>query len=165
MFQQQQWFHAELFLGVISLIGASSSPLSSGHLPRNLFQCSILKLSLLKHSRGSRIYLKSPLAFCLTFWLPHFQRCLHFLSASSETNWFCVPQSAARQGNRLHMNVYETRGQPARVSTTKASGAEPKRGFRPPQHCPTLAQVVSRKVQAAVPEQGMVRPHHTGLTD
>lgn len=71
-----------------------------------------------------------------------------------------LSQSASRQGNRLHMNVYETRGQPARVSTTKASGAEPKRGFRPPQHCPTLAQVVSRKVQAAVPEQGMVRPRH-----
>ncbi|KAA8585751.1 hypothetical protein FQN60_004445, partial [Etheostoma spectabile] len=65
-------------------------------------------------------------------------------------------ESAARQGNRLHMNVYETRGQPARVPTTKASGTEPKRGFRPPQPCPTLAQVVSRKVQAAVPEQGMV---------
>lgn len=66
-------------------------------------------------------------------------------------------QSAARQGNRLHMNVYETRGQPARVPITKMSGTEPKRGFRPPQHCPALAQVVSRKVQAAVPEQGMVR--------
>lgn len=69
-----------------------------------------------------------------------------------------ISQSAARQGNRLHMNVYETRGQPARVSTaTKTGGAEPKRGFRPPQHCPALAQVVSRKVQAAVPEQGVVR--------
>uniref|UniRef100_A0A3Q0SRA1 NBR1 autophagy cargo receptor b n=1 Tax=Amphilophus citrinellus TaxID=61819 RepID=A0A3Q0SRA1_AMPCI len=65
-------------------------------------------------------------------------------------------ESAARQGNRLHMNVYETRGQLAKVATTKASGTEPKRGFRPPQHCPSLAQVVSRKVQAAVPEQGMV---------
>ncbi|XP_061557531.1 next to BRCA1 gene 1 protein isoform X2 [Phycodurus eques] len=63
-------------------------------------------------------------------------------------------KSAARQGNRLHMNVYETRGQPARLATGKA-GAEPKRGFRPPQHCPTLAQVVSRKIQAAVPEQTM----------
>lgn len=61
------------------------------------------------------------------------------------------------------MNVYETRGQPARVPTTKAGGAEPKRGFRPPQHCPALAQVVSRKVQAAVPEQGMVRPQHTAF--
>lgn len=55
------------------------------------------------------------------------------------------------------MNVYETRGQPARVPTNKSSATEPKRGFRPPQHCPALAQVVSRKVQAAVPEQGMVR--------
>ncbi|XP_014059364.2 next to BRCA1 gene 1 protein isoform X1 [Salmo salar] len=64
-------------------------------------------------------------------------------------------KSASRQGNRLHMNVYETRGQPTRVPA-KASGGEPKRGFRPPQHCPTLAQVVSRKVQAAVPEQSMV---------
>uniref|UniRef100_A0A665TXT6 Next to BRCA1 gene 1 protein-like n=1 Tax=Echeneis naucrates TaxID=173247 RepID=A0A665TXT6_ECHNA len=65
-------------------------------------------------------------------------------------------ESAARQGNRLQMNVYETRGQLTRVPTNKASGAEPKRGFRPPQHCPALTQVVSRKVQAAVPEQGMV---------
>lgn len=74
-----------------------------------------------------------------------------------------VSQSAARQGNRLHMNVYETRGQPVRVLTAKASGTEPKRGFRPPQHCPALAQVVSRKVQAAVPEQGMVRLQHTAV--
>lgn len=75
----------------------------------------------------------------------------------------CIPisQSAARQGNRLLMNVYETRGQTARVPTTKTSGTEPKRGFRPPQHCPALAQVVSRKVQAAVPEQGMVRAQHS----
>lgn len=62
------------------------------------------------------------------------------------------------------MNVYETRGQPARVPTTKTSGTEPKRGFRPPQHCPALAQVVSRKVQAAVPEQGMVRNESAQLS-
>ncbi|KAM9843713.1 next to BRCA1 gene 1 protein [Aulostomus maculatus] len=78
------------------------------------------------------------------------------VSINSQVEYEEALKSAARQGNRLHMNVYETRGQPARVSTTKASGAEPKRGFRPPQHCPALAQVVSRKVQAAVPEQGMV---------
>ncbi|XP_040927713.1 next to BRCA1 gene 1 protein isoform X2 [Betta splendens] len=78
------------------------------------------------------------------------------VSINSQVEYEEALKSASRQGNRLHMNVYETRGQPARVSTTKASGAEPKRGFRPPQHCPTLAQVVSRKVQAAVPEQGMV---------
>ncbi|XP_028267811.1 next to BRCA1 gene 1 protein isoform X2 [Parambassis ranga] len=78
------------------------------------------------------------------------------VSINSQVEYEEALKSAARQGNRLHMNVYETRGQPTRVSTTKASGAEPKRGFRPPQHCPALAQVVSRKVQAAVPEQGMV---------
>ncbi|XP_044187113.1 next to BRCA1 gene 1 protein isoform X2 [Thunnus albacares] len=78
------------------------------------------------------------------------------VSINSQVEYEEALKSAARQGNRLHMNVYETRGQPARISTTKASGAEPKRGFRPPQHCPALAQVVSRKVQAAVPEQGMV---------
>ncbi|XP_031733805.1 next to BRCA1 gene 1 protein isoform X1 [Anarrhichthys ocellatus] len=78
------------------------------------------------------------------------------VSINSQVDYEEALKSAARQGNRLHMNVYETRGQPARVPTTKASGTEPKRGFRPPQHCPTLAQVVSRKVQAAVPEQGMV---------
>ncbi|XP_040918141.1 next to BRCA1 gene 1 protein isoform X2 [Toxotes jaculatrix] len=78
------------------------------------------------------------------------------VSINSQVEYEEALKSAARQGNRLHMNVYETRGQPTRVATTKASGAEPKRGFRPPQHCPALAQVVSRKVQAAVPEQGMV---------
>ncbi|XP_073350031.1 next to BRCA1 gene 1 protein isoform X2 [Pagrus major] len=78
------------------------------------------------------------------------------VSINSQGEYEEALKSAARQGNRLHMNVYETRGQPARVPTTKASGTEPKRGFRPPQHCPALAQVVSRKVQAAVPEQGMV---------
>ncbi|XP_070779693.1 next to BRCA1 gene 1 protein [Enoplosus armatus] len=78
------------------------------------------------------------------------------VSINSQVEYEEALKSAARQGNRLHMNVYETRGQSARVPTTKASGTEPKRGFRPPQHCPTLAQVVSRKVQAAVPEQGMV---------
>ncbi|XP_056143875.1 next to BRCA1 gene 1 protein isoform X2 [Lampris incognitus] len=78
------------------------------------------------------------------------------VSINSQAEYEEALKSAARQGNRLHMNVYETRGQPTRVPTTKAGGAEPKRGFRPPQHCPALAQVVSRKVQAAVPEQGMV---------
>ncbi|KAM4635791.1 next to BRCA1 gene 1 protein-like isoform 2-T2 [Polymixia lowei] len=78
------------------------------------------------------------------------------VSINSQAEYEEALKSAARQGNRLHMNVYETRGQQARVPTTKASGAEPKRGFRPPQHCPALAQVVSRKVQAAVPEQGMM---------
>ncbi|XP_072298445.1 next to BRCA1 gene 1 protein [Eucyclogobius newberryi] len=65
-------------------------------------------------------------------------------------------KSAAKQGNRLQLNVYEVRGQTTRVSTTKASATEPKRGFRPPQPCPSLAQVVSRKIQAAVPDQGMM---------
>ncbi|KAM9345804.1 next to BRCA1 gene 1 protein [Symphorus nematophorus] len=78
------------------------------------------------------------------------------VSINSQVEYEEALKSAARQGNRLHMNVYETRGQPARVPTTKTSATEPKRGFRPPQHCPALAQVVSRKVQAAVPEQGMV---------
>lgn len=88
---------------------------------------------------------------------------MNLKTAASKTYCTCslVSQSAVRQGNRLHMNVYETRGQPARVPTTKTSGTEPKRGFRPPQHCPALAQVVSRKVQAAVPEQGMVRTQQT----
>ncbi|KAA0705645.1 BRCA1 gene 1 protein [Triplophysa tibetana] len=79
-------------------------------------------------------------------------------------------ESAARQGNRLQMNVYETRGSTARVpgpgpppgsgvglgQVKPGSVGEPKKGFRPPQYCPTLAQVVSRKVQAAVPEEGLV---------
>nr|XP_040046038.1 next to BRCA1 gene 1 protein isoform X2 [Gasterosteus aculeatus aculeatus] len=78
------------------------------------------------------------------------------VSINSQVDYEEALKSAVRQGNRLHMNVYETRGQPARGPTSKTSGTEPKKGFRPPQHCPALAQVVSRKVQAAVPEQGMV---------
>jgi len=71
----------------------------------------------------------------------------------------------------IQMNVYETRGSRSTVpgpGPPPGSGVglgqvkpgtvgEPKKGFRPPQHCPTLAQVVSRKVQAAVPEEGLVR--------
>ncbi|TRY85403.1 hypothetical protein DNTS_013118, partial [Danionella cerebrum] len=71
---------------------------------------------------------------------------------------------------RLEMNVYETRGSRTTVpgpGPPAGSGVgmaqlkpgivgEPKKGFRPPQHCPTLAQVVSRKVQAAVQEEGLV---------
>nr|XP_020499865.1 next to BRCA1 gene 1 protein-like isoform X1 [Labrus bergylta] len=78
------------------------------------------------------------------------------VSINSQGEYEEALKSAGRQGNRLHMNVYETRGQPTRVPTNKASATEPKRGFRPPQHCPALAQVVSRKVQAAVPDQGML---------
>lgn len=69
------------------------------------------------------------------------------------------------------MNVYETRGSRATVpgpgpppgsglglgQVKPGTAGEPKKGFRPPQHCSTLAQVVSRKVQAAVPEEGLVR--------
>ncbi|XP_026871493.2 next to BRCA1 gene 1 protein isoform X2 [Electrophorus electricus] len=88
------------------------------------------------------------------------------VSVNSQLEYEEALKSAARQGNRLQMNVYETRGTTGRVpgpgpgpslGQTKAGTlAEPKKGFRPPQHCPTLAQVVSRKVQAAVPEEGSV---------
>ncbi|XP_034567946.1 next to BRCA1 gene 1 protein isoform X2 [Notolabrus celidotus] len=78
------------------------------------------------------------------------------VSINSQAEYEEALKSAGRQGNRLLMNVYETRAQPTRVPTNKASATEPKRGFRPPQHCPALAQVVSRKVQAAVPDQGML---------
>ncbi|KAF3699583.1 Next to BRCA1 gene 1 protein [Channa argus] len=91
-----------------------------------------------------------------TLQLTYFDEENEEVSINSQGEYEEALKSASRQGNRLHMNVYETRGQLTRIPTTKASGAEPKRGFRPPQHCPTLAQVVSRKVQAAVPEQGMV---------
>lgn len=65
------------------------------------------------------------------------------------------------------MNVYESRGTTGRVpgpvpgpglsQVKSGSLTEPKKGFRPPQHCPSLAQAVSRKVQAAVLEEGLVR--------
>ncbi|XP_042579508.1 next to BRCA1 gene 1 protein-like isoform X1 [Cyprinus carpio] len=92
------------------------------------------------------------------------------VSINSQLEYEEALKSAARQGNRLQMNVYETRGSRATVpgpGPPPGSGVglaqvkpgtvgEPKKGFRPPQHCPTLAQVVSRKVQAAVPEEGLV---------
>ncbi|XP_051988365.1 next to BRCA1 gene 1 protein [Xyrauchen texanus] len=92
------------------------------------------------------------------------------VSINSQLEYEEALKSAARQGNRLQMNVYETRGNTARVpgpgppqgsgvgltQVKPSSVGEPKKGFRPPQHCPTLAQVVSRKVQAAVPEEGLV---------
>ncbi|KTG45065.1 hypothetical protein cypCar_00031047 [Cyprinus carpio] len=92
------------------------------------------------------------------------------VSVNSQLEYEEALKSAARQGNRLQMNVYETRGSRATVpgpgpppgsgvglaQVKPSTAGEPKKGFRPPQHCPTLAQVVSRKVQAAVPEEGLV---------
>ncbi|XP_016395541.1 next to BRCA1 gene 1 protein-like isoform X3 [Sinocyclocheilus rhinocerous] len=92
------------------------------------------------------------------------------VSINSQLEYEEALKSAARQGNRLQMNVYETRGSRATVpgpgpppgsgvglgQVKPGTAGEPKKGFRPPQHCPTLAQVVSRKVQAAVPEEGLV---------
>ncbi|XP_073713332.1 next to BRCA1 gene 1 protein [Misgurnus anguillicaudatus] len=92
------------------------------------------------------------------------------VSINSQLEYEEALKSAARQGNRLQMNVYETRGGTARVpgpgpppgsgvglgQVKPGSVGEPKKGFRPPQHCHTLAQLVSRKVQAAVPEEGLV---------
>ncbi|XP_039975713.1 next to BRCA1 gene 1 protein isoform X3 [Xiphias gladius] len=74
------------------------------------------------------------------------------VSINSQVEYEEALKSAARQGNRLHMNVYETRGQPARVTTNKASGLEPKRGFRPPQHCPALAQLIMKEVKGTKEE-------------
>ncbi|XP_028842048.1 next to BRCA1 gene 1 protein isoform X2 [Denticeps clupeoides] len=82
------------------------------------------------------------------------------VSINSQLEYEEALKSAARQGSRLQMNVYETRGTaprgPGLGSSKSSSAGDSKKGFRPPQHCPALAQVVSRKVQAAVPEQGMV---------
>ncbi|XP_036445801.1 next to BRCA1 gene 1 protein isoform X2 [Colossoma macropomum] len=88
------------------------------------------------------------------------------VSINSQLEYEEALKSAARQGNRLQMNVYETRGTTGRVpgpapalslaQVKTGTIPEPKKGFRPPQHCPALAQVVSRKVQAAVPEEGLV---------
>ncbi|XP_063044535.1 next to BRCA1 gene 1 protein-like isoform X2 [Engraulis encrasicolus] len=82
------------------------------------------------------------------------------VSINSQLEYEEALKSAARQGNRLQMNVYETRGMgtrgPVLGSSKAGSATEPKKGFRPPQTCPALAQVVSRKVQAAMPEQSLV---------
>ncbi|XP_034165854.2 next to BRCA1 gene 1 protein isoform X2 [Pangasianodon hypophthalmus] len=88
------------------------------------------------------------------------------VSVNSQLEYEEALKSAARQGNRLQMNVYESRGTTGRVpgpvpgpglsQVKSGSLTEPKKGFRPPQHCPSLAQAVSRKVQAAVPEEGLV---------
>ncbi|XP_076852137.1 next to BRCA1 gene 1 protein [Brachyhypopomus gauderio] len=88
------------------------------------------------------------------------------VSVNSQLEYEEALKSAARQGNRLQMNVYESRATAVRVpgpgpgpslgQAKPATLAEPKKGFRPPQHCPALAQLVSRKVQATVPEEGSV---------
>ncbi|XP_060758200.1 next to BRCA1 gene 1 protein isoform X1 [Neoarius graeffei] len=88
------------------------------------------------------------------------------VSINSQLEYEEALKSAARQGNRLQMNVYESRGTTGRVpgpvpgpglsQMKSGSLTEPKKGFRPPQHCPSLAQAVSQKVQAAVPEEGLV---------
>ncbi|XP_016124514.1 next to BRCA1 gene 1 protein-like isoform X3 [Sinocyclocheilus grahami] len=78
------------------------------------------------------------------------------VSINSQLEYEEALKSAARQGNRLQMNVYETRGSRATVpgpgpppgsgvglgQVKPGTAGEPKKGFRPPQHCPTLAQVV-----------------------
>ncbi|XP_061906593.1 next to BRCA1 gene 1 protein [Entelurus aequoreus] len=78
------------------------------------------------------------------------------VSINSQAEYEEALKSASRQGHRLHMNVYETRGHTVRGSSTKTSTTEAKRGFRPPQNCPTITHLVTRKIQAAVPEQGLV---------
>ncbi|XP_037545227.1 next to BRCA1 gene 1 protein [Nematolebias whitei] len=78
------------------------------------------------------------------------------ISINSQGEYEEALKSAAKQGNHLNMNMCETRGHPARLLSTKVSGAEPKRGFRATQHCPTLTQAISRKVQAVVTEPSMI---------
>ncbi|KAF7697756.1 hypothetical protein HF521_004266 [Silurus meridionalis] len=88
------------------------------------------------------------------------------VSINSQLEYEEALKSAARQSNRLQMNVYESRSTTGRVpgpvpgpglsQVKSGSLTEPKRGFRPPQHFPSLAQAVSRKVQAAALEEGLV---------
>ncbi|GAA6095742.1 next to BRCA1 gene 1 protein isoform X1, partial [Tachysurus ichikawai] len=75
------------------------------------------------------------------------------VSVNSQLEYEEALKSAARQGNRLQMNVYESRGMTGRVpgpvpgpglsQVKSGSLTEPKKGFRPPQHCPSLAQAVT----------------------
>ncbi|KAK3553301.1 hypothetical protein QTP86_033111 [Hemibagrus guttatus] len=75
------------------------------------------------------------------------------VSINSQLEYEEALKSAARQGNRLQMNVYESRGTTGRVpgpvpgpglsQVKSGSLTEPKKGFRPPQHCPSLAQAVT----------------------
>ncbi|XP_062841004.1 next to BRCA1 gene 1 protein isoform X2 [Trichomycterus rosablanca] len=74
------------------------------------------------------------------------------VSINSQLEYEEALKSAARQGNRLQMNVYESRGAgrvpgpvpgPNLAQVKSGSMTEPKKGFRPPQHCPSLAQAVS----------------------
>ncbi|XP_047656920.1 next to BRCA1 gene 1 protein isoform X2 [Tachysurus fulvidraco] len=75
------------------------------------------------------------------------------VSVNSQLEYEEALKRAARQGNRLQMNVYESRGTTGRVpgpvpgpglsQVKSGSLTEPKKGFRPPQHCPSLAQAVT----------------------
>ncbi|KAG9343783.1 hypothetical protein JZ751_013164 [Albula glossodonta] len=68
---------------------------------------------------------------------------------------FCpMAQSAVKQGCRLHMNAFETKG-PLGRGPPKLRGAESKSEVRPGQHCPSLTKTVSQRVQAATHEQAL----------
>ncbi|XP_061080240.1 next to BRCA1 gene 1 protein-like isoform X2 [Conger conger] len=74
------------------------------------------------------------------------------VSINSQEEYEEALKSAQKQGGRLHMNVFETKG-PAGRGPAKPRSGEPKTEARPPQHCPTLTKTVSQRIQVATHEQ------------
>ncbi|KAG5832393.1 hypothetical protein ANANG_G00290700 [Anguilla anguilla] len=76
------------------------------------------------------------------------------VSINSQEEYEEALKSALKQGGRLHMNVFETKG-PAGRGPAKPRGGEPKSEARPGQHCPTLTKTVSQRIQVVTHEQAM----------
>ncbi|KAI1884172.1 hypothetical protein AGOR_G00223700 [Albula goreensis] len=76
------------------------------------------------------------------------------VSINSQEEYEEALKSAVKQGCRLHMNAFETKG-PLGRGPPKLRGAESKSEVRPGQHCPSLTKTVSQRVQAATHEQAL----------
>ncbi|XP_077474877.1 next to BRCA1 gene 1 protein isoform X5 [Stigmatopora argus] len=153
--ETKSWDSMEAMVRPLSF--ATSAQFATGSFPTAVKPADVrvFVVKRIARPRNPNITVKRSFGLC-SLQLTYFDEENEEVSINSQGEYEDALKSAARQGSRLHLNVYETRSQPPRISTGKAGGAEPKRGFRPPQHCPPLSQMVSRKVQALVPGQGMV---------
>ncbi|KAJ8345664.1 hypothetical protein SKAU_G00298570 [Synaphobranchus kaupii] len=76
------------------------------------------------------------------------------VSINSQEEYEEALKSALKQGGRLHMNVFETKG-PAGRGPAKSRSGEPKSEARPGQHCPSLTKTVSQRIQVVTHEQAL----------
>ncbi|KAJ8251897.1 hypothetical protein GJAV_G00226670 [Gymnothorax javanicus] len=76
------------------------------------------------------------------------------VSINSQEEYEEALKSAQKQGGRLHMSAFETKG-PTGRGLAKPRGGEPKSEARPGPHCPTLTKTVSQRIQMATHEQAL----------